>query len=151
MDFFDRLNIKAEKDGIVKRVVGGVILNERNEILLLKRREDDFMGGIYEIPSGNLENDESIQDGLIREIKEETAYDVSNIGVFINTFDYLSGSGKKSRQFNFEVKVSGYDEIFLTEHDEYKWVSFDEMKSMSDVTDELKYTLCIFEYNKSKK
>ena len=34
------------------------------------------MGGILELPSGNLECGETIQEGLIREVKEETGYDV---------------------------------------------------------------------------
>ncbi|MDD2495534.1 MAG: NUDIX hydrolase, partial [Tissierellia bacterium] len=99
MDFFEVLEDKVKKDGIAKRVSAGVIMNEKNEILLLKRRDDDFMGGIYELPSGNVDLGESIQEGLVREIKEETDLNVDEIGMYINTFDYLSGSGKKSRQF----------------------------------------------------
>ncbi len=148
MNFFETLNKKAEKDEIVKRIAGGIIYNKQGEVLLLKRREDDFMGGIYELPSGNLEGNETIEQGLIREIKEETGLDVKNIGKFVNTFDYLSGSGKKSRQFNLEVETESTDNVFLTEHDEYKWMNYEEIELEDNITDEVKYAVAISKYNR---
>ena len=37
MDFFEDLEKKGKKDGIMKRIAGGIISNENNEILFLKR------------------------------------------------------------------------------------------------------------------
>ena len=148
MNFFETLNKKAEKDEIVKRIAGGIIYNDEGKILLLKRRADDFMGGILELPSGNLEGNETIQEGLIREVKEETGLNVKNIGKFVNTFDYLSGSGKKSRQFNLEVEVESTDNVFLTEHDDYAWLSYDEIEIEGNITDEVKYAVAISKYNR---
>ncbi|MBQ8044139.1 MAG: NUDIX hydrolase [Clostridia bacterium] len=148
MNFFETLNKKAEKDEIVKRIAGGIIYNNEGRILLLKRRADDFMGGILELPSGNLEGNETIQEGLIREVKEETGLNVKNIGKFVNTFDYLSGSGKKSRQFNLEVEVESTDNVFLTEHDDYAWLSYDEIETEENITDEVKYAVAISKYNR---
>lgn len=150
MNFFEVLNKKANKDEIVKRIAGGIIYNNEGKILLLKRKADDFMGGIFELPSGNLEGNETIEEGLIREIKEETALNVKRIGSFVNTFDYLSGSGKKSRQFNLEVEVESVDKVFLTEHDDYKWMSYDEIEKEANITDEVKYVIAISKYNKEQ-
>jgi 8-oxo-dGTP diphosphatase len=147
MSFFKELIDKANKDGIIKKIAGGVIINDSQEVLLLKRKADDFMGGILELPSGNLEQGESIDGGLIREIKEETGIDVDRIEMYIDSFDYLSGSGKKSREFNFAVKVKNYNNIVLTEHDEYRWVKLSEVKNEEKVTDEVKNTLAILKYN----
>ena len=148
MFFFDSIEEKAKKDGIQKRIAGGIITNEEGKVLFLKRKTDDFMGGIFELPSGNIELGEKISDGLIREIKEETNLDVTQIGLFINTFDYLSRSGKMSRQFNFEVKADCKSEIFLTEHDEYKWLTFEEILNEKTITEEVKYSIEIYKYNK---
>ena len=150
MDFFEKLEKKARIDEIVKLVAGAIILNQENEILFLKRREDDFMGGILELPSGVVEKGEKINEGLEREVKEETNLDIDKLGIFVNTFDYLSSSGKKSRQFTFEVKVMKNEDIFLTEHDEYKWLNYNEIKENENITDEVKYAIEIFRYNKSK-
>lgn len=150
MDFFEDLEKKGKKDGIMKRIAGGIISNENNEILFLKRKSDDFMGGILELPSGNVEEKETIDQGLIREVKEETGLEINKIGMFINTFDYLSRSGKKSRQYNFEVIVKKSDNIFLTEHDEYRWLSYEEIQKSNEVTDEVKYSILIYKYNKTR-
>ena len=147
MKFYDYLIEKAKKDGIQKFVVGGVITNSLNQVLILTRKTDDFMGGIKELPSGNLESEETIYNGLKREIKEETNLDLKNVKSYINSFDYLSSSGKKARQFNFLVYVNNNFDIKLTEHDKYDWISFDEISSQKEITDEVKNTLQIAHFN----
>ena len=52
------------------------------------------MGEVYELPSGNVGENDIIKEG-VRETKEKNALDVKNIGMFVNTFDYLSESSKK--------------------------------------------------------
>ncbi len=149
MNFFENIEIKAKQDEIVKRVAGAIITNVVGKILLLQRPLDDFMGGILELPSGNVEAGEAINQGLVREVKEETNLDTRTIGMFINSFDYLSSSGKKSRQFNFEVKVENYENIILTEHDNYVWLDYEEVRNNERITDEVKYTIEIYNYNKN--
>ena len=129
----------AIKDGIEKPVVGAVIQNEKNEFLLLKRPSNDFMGGINELPSGNLEEGESLKEGLIREVKEETNLNLKNILRYLGHFDYKSGSGKKARQFNFLIQVEK-GEIKLTEHDGYIWAPKDSTE-FKKVTDSVKKIL----------
>lgn len=138
---------KAKEDGIEKIVVGGVITNENNEVLILKRNSDDFLGGIDELPSGKLEAGESIFEGLQREIKEETNLDVDKIYGYIDFFDYLSSSGKKTRQFNFWVKTKSVDNIKLTEHDEYKWLSLEECHNDEKITPKTMTTIVICGFN----
>ena len=148
MKFENVLIEKAKEDGIEKLVVGGVIFNDENKCLILGRKADDFMGGIDEIPSGKLEKGEGLFDALIREVKEESNLDVTQIVSYINYFDYLSGSGKKSRQYNFVVKVNNYDDIKLTEHNEFKWQSLDEFNSNNPITSKTLFTLNIAYFNK---
>lgn len=147
MELYKYLENKAKEEGINKIVVGAVITNQDDKILLMKRKQDDFMGGIYEIPGGNSEQEENIYDTLEREIKEETNFDLKKVNSYINYFDYLSGSGKKCRQFNFKVEVTG-GPLVLTEHDEYKWVSLDEVEKQN-ISDELKECLFIYRFNKN--
>ena len=70
MKFYDYLIERGKEDGIEKNVVGAIILNDKNEILVMSRKVDDFMGGIDELPSGNMEKGENIYDALVREVKE---------------------------------------------------------------------------------
>lgn len=147
MYFYDVLIEQGKKDGIIKNIVGGIILNSNNEFLLVTRRPDDFYGGIDELPSGNIESGETIYDALVREVKEETNLDVEQLESYINSFDYDSRSGKKSREYNFKVKVKSTNNIKLTEHDDYKWQSINEVRKNPKITDSVKYTLEIYYFN----
>jgi 8-oxo-dGTP diphosphatase len=74
-------------------------------VLLLKRPANDFMGGIFELPSGKVEPGEDLKPALAREVEEETGLTVAVAMAYLGRFDYTSGSGKKSRQFDFVVTV----------------------------------------------
>lgn len=147
MKFYDLLIEKGKEEGIIKNVVGAIVLNENNEVLIMSRKADDFMGGIDELPSGNMESGEKVYDALVREVKEETNLDIESVTSYINSFDYISGSGKKARQFNFAVTVKSTDDVKLTEHDSYKWMSIDEARNSAKITDEVKFVLEIYYFN----
>ena len=56
----------------------------------MSRKTDDFMGGIDELPSGNMEQGENIYEALVREVKEETGLNVKEI-IYLNwIFKYES-------------------------------------------------------------
>lgn len=147
MKFYDLLIEKGKEDGIVKNVVGGIVLDEENNVLILTRKTCDFMGGIDELPSGNVENGESLYDGLVREVKEETNLDVEDICCYVDSFDYISSSGKKTRQFNFVTRVKNVENIKLSEHDAYKWMSIEDARNNPKITDEVKCTLETYFFN----
>jgi mutator protein MutT len=127
----ERLSAEAEKDSVQQLVVGAVVQHD-GKVLLLKRPDDDFMGGIFELPSGKVEPGEALDVALIREVKEETGLDVAGIREYLGHFDYQSGSGKKSRQFNFAVDVSASEPVVLQEHDSYLWAELSEEPPVTD-------------------
>lgn len=119
-NLIEKLTRKAKEDNVKKIVVGALILKSK-KLLVLKRKDEDFMGGIYEIPSGNLKQGEDLLEGLKREIKEETNFDLLEVVEYIDRFDYLSKSGKKARQFNFYVRIKP-GKVVLSEHTDYAWI-----------------------------
>ncbi|KAE9548262.1 hypothetical protein FO519_008526 [Halicephalobus sp. NKZ332] len=116
----------ASDEGISRFVVGGVIWKE-NKVLVLKRAANDFMGGIYELPSGKVEENEDLIHALRREILEETGLKVIDAN-YISYFDYNSKSGRRTRQFNYNIIVEG-DQVKLSEeHEDAAWVAMDDLK-----------------------
>jgi len=117
--------VKAREDQIEKLVTGSIIM--RNDMFLLVKRvaDDDMFGGLWEIPSGGVDAGETFVEGLVREQKEETGTDVLEVVEYVNSLDYLSGSGKKARQLNCIVRVDIHQPITLEpeEHNQYTWVS----------------------------
>lgn len=144
MDFFGNLEFNAKQDGVDKIVVGAIITNEYGDIFIARRKKNDFMGGYYEIPGGNAELGETIYDTLVREIKEETNLDIKRVISYVNYFDYVSDSGKKSRQFNFAVEVESLNNIILTEHDYYEWIKIDDLEKIDKMSNEVKEVLLTY-------
>ncbi|CAM4042097.1 NUDIX domain-containing protein [Nocardia ninae] len=126
----------AERDQVQQLVVGAVVAHD-GKVLLLQRPADDFMGGIWELPSGKVDPGETLDQALIREVKEETGLDIAGIRKYLGEFDYQSGSGKKSRQFNFTVDVIDPEPVELTEHDAYTWTSLSEDPPVTDAVREV--------------
>ena len=147
MELYELLIKKGKQEGIIKNVVGAIIFNEKNQVLIMSRKTDDFMGGIDELPSGNMEQEENIYEALVREVKEETNLDVVNVKSYIGNFDYISGSGKKARQYNFVLDVKNTENIILTEHDKYNWLTIEEIRKSGKITDEVKYIVEICYFN----
>ena len=138
---YDYLLEKAKEEKIEKNVVGAVIANRQGKILIMSRKSDDFMGGIDELPSGNMEIGEDILTALSREVKEETNCELNEISYYIDSFDYKSRSGKNARQYNFAIKVNETDNIVLTEHDSYSWQTVEEIINNPKITHEVKNTI----------
>jgi 8-oxo-dGTP diphosphatase len=135
-ELLEQLTAEAERDGVQQLVVGAVVQHD-SKVLLLQRPEDDFMGGIFELPSGKVEPGEALDTALVREVAEETGLSVSAIRDYLGSFDYQSGSGKKSRQFNFAVDVAAPEPVTLQEHDAYAWTALTEEPPVTDAVKEV--------------
>ncbi|MEU8580132.1 NUDIX hydrolase [Streptomyces abikoensis] len=119
-DLLDDLARTAAQDSIEKTVVGAVITDPDGRVLLLHRPADDYLGGLWELPSGGVEPGESLTEALRREVAEETGLIVTAVDDYLGHFDYRSGSGRRTRQFNFTAAVTGQT-VKLTEHDAHLW------------------------------
>jgi len=139
MNFYEDLIKDAQMAGIKRYVVGAVIQKD-SLVLLLKRPKDDFMGGIYELPSGKVEDDESLDSALYREVEEETGLRIREIKRYLGYFDYESESGEKTRQFNFVITVEEPIKIRLKEHDDFIWVNKNRLH-LYPITDSVKKIL----------
>jgi 8-oxo-dGTP diphosphatase len=118
---FEDLLAATRAAGINRIVVGALILRN-NAILLLERRKDDYLGGIVEIPSGEVEQGETLSQALEREIEEEAGLRVVSINGYLGSFDYPSKSGRRTRQLNFLVNVRS-SAVILSEHETFAWVA----------------------------
>lgn len=66
-------------------VIDGVVINQKNEVLLVKRGIEPGYGK-WALPGGYLDWDESLEEGVIREVKEETGIE-TKIERMLNFYD----------------------------------------------------------------
>lgn len=144
--FYNKLVETAQSQGVQRYVVGAVIAKD-SAILILQRPKDDFMGGIYELPSGKVEEGETLDIALNREVEEETGLKIKEIVNYLGYFDYESKSGKKTRQLNFAVAVHEPLEIKLSEHDNYALVDKNNL-GQYHITESVKNIMNLFWGNK---
>ena len=83
------------------------------------------------MPGGAVEPDESFQEAILREVKEETGLEVRKVNGYLGSFDYEDERGEKTRCFNYAVEVSGPFQVELSEHDHYTWASKDNLNQLS--------------------
>ena len=110
--------------------VRGIIKNDSNEILIVKRhpksRTDPEM---WELPGGKVEKGEHFVDALVREIKEETNLD-AEVGDFCEAIqnDY---SHKRTVQLMMYLEDVRGDVEISDEHTEYMWASIEKIKTLN--------------------
>ena len=63
--------MSSNKKTIEEEVVVGILLNKNGQILITKRRNNQFMPGYWELPGGKIEVGENKKDSLKRELFEE--------------------------------------------------------------------------------
>ena len=72
----------------IVKVVGAIIENN-NEILCALRSKDMSLPMLWEFPGGKIEEGESVNEAIVREIKEELDCDIEAISIFNdNTHEY---------------------------------------------------------------
>ena len=107
-----------------KLKVTAAVLAMDGKFLIAKRKKDDVLGGLWEFPGGKIEDGETAEECLAREIKEE-------LDITIEVGELITSNRHKYPHGYFELiayrvkYISG--EIVLNDHDDFKWVTVDEM------------------------
>jgi 8-oxo-dGTP diphosphatase len=116
---------QALADGVQKHVVGAYVVVDGKLLLLQRSGLETFLPNLVELPSGRIEKGETLLGALHREMLEETGLSIESVDRYINSFDYLSGSGERARQYNFIVTVAKPYAVRLNpeEHAAYYWVN----------------------------
>ena len=112
------------------RVVAAIIkaTNEYGEpiIFATQRGYGDLKGG-WEFPGGKIEEGESPQEALVREIKEELETEII-VGELIDTIEYDYPTFHLSMDCFWAEIVSG--DLVLKEHEAAKWLVKEELDSV---------------------
>ncbi len=125
----DSIRRQALKDGVT-HFATGIAVFQNGKLLVVRRvAYDDFLAGEWELPGGGVDVGETIEQGAIRELKEETNLDTDKVLGTFEGFDYTTPKKPKVRQINFKMSTKPGDMV-LTEHDAFKWITADEIPGL---------------------
>jgi len=112
-------------------VVKALILNRTLKKALVIRRcpEDNIGRGLWESAGGKVENEETLEEVIIREVSEETGLNVVPERFLYASLDEING---KKIIFIVYLCFTSDEKVTLCaeEHTEYRWVDKNECKSL---------------------
>jgi 8-oxo-dGTP diphosphatase len=122
-------------------VACGVIFKDGHFLICQKGKDENF--GLWEFPGGKLKNGESLMDCISREINEELGLDIVafsqiisyDIGNYI--LHFIRCSLKETNQ-----------EIQLTEHIDFRWITKSEVGNYCFIDGDKKFVEYIRQFEK---
>lgn len=139
-----RLYFVREDIGVLKKrflelcspitAAGGIIFNEKEEILFIKRN------GLWDLPKGKIDKGESPEECAYREVKEETG--VKNLNIIrsgeITYHIYLLNGELILKDTHWFLMKAPSDQHFLPQHKEnitqVKWMHREAFKKVQEET-----------------
>ena len=116
----------------IRPAASAIIINNKKQLLLLQRKDNQK----WAIPGGTLEYTESIEECLLREVKEETGLSVEILKVFKIYSDpeviieYLDGEIRREFNIVFLVKPI-LDKILIDDESfQYAWIDINKVHLM---------------------
>ncbi len=130
----------------------GVIINEKGEVLILREAssyEEGTNVGRWQIPGGRINPGEHFEDGLKREVREETGLDVVEV-----LFPIYHGEWRPTIKdvptqiiaLYMVCRTKATDTKLSEEHDEARWIQPQSVTQYDMVAPEDKVILRLFEW-----
>lgn len=110
-------------------VVGAIIENEENEILCALRSDRMPSTGFWEFPGGKMEQGETIQQTIVREIKEELNCEISPQESIYDDYTY-EYEHLIVRLITVKCKIISGEPV-PTEHEKLEWVKKPELMKLN--------------------
>ena len=125
------------------RVVAAIIIHE-DKVFATQRGYGEFKGG-WEFPGGKIEEGETPQEALVREIKEELNVEIE-VGELLDVVEYDYPNFHLSMDC-FICKIKS-GELVLNEHEAAKWLTKETLDSVEWLPADLGLVEKISEYIK---
>ncbi len=118
--------VKAPKKKVPHLIVGAAVVeNRKGEVLIAQRRNEDMLGGLWEFPGGKQESGETIQQCIVRELKEELGINIE-VGDFLVTVKHAYSHFTMEMHTYFAKIKSGRPRPI--ECQDYRWVKISALR-----------------------
>ncbi len=117
----------------MKLLVGvkALIVNQNKVLLLREASYDEGINeGKWDVPGGRINPEESIIEGLRREVREESGLEIDLgevLGVF-DTFSMIKGEECHIVRIFYKAEAKSTEIVLSDDHDAYAWVTLEDLK-----------------------
>lgn len=117
----------------LRHVVLHAILEKEGELLLVKRDGPVLDTGKWSLPAGYLDRDETVTQGVIREVKEETGWDAEIISLFrINSNPDRPHEDRQNVALDFILRPIAQTGQPDKENSKIEWIAIDDLLPFED-------------------
>lgn len=115
-----------------------ILKNDKNEMLILKARDNGAFAGFYDLPGGRIDDNEFDVD-LLKIMKREVTEEIGNVEVSIIPKPVATGRARLIKldykgdplrvlYIFYEAHYQGGEIVISEEHTGYKWIKLTEVK-----------------------
>lgn len=114
----------------------------QGKALIAQRALDDsFLPGYWEQVGGKVDEGETQEEGIIREVQEEAGIEVKPIRPY-NTFEYTHRDGRAMCEYAYICELMSEPNIVLSEeHQAYRWITLEELRTVEQMSDEMRVVI----------
>ena len=107
--------------------VVAAILQKEDKILIARKKQGKPLAGYFEFPGGKIEEGETPEESLIRELMEEMNIKIA-VKEYIGESIYDYGNDKVISLLGYTAEIID-GEIKLSDHDIYEWVTLEQINN----------------------
>lgn len=107
--------------------VVAAILQKEDKILIARKKQGKPLAGYFEFPGGKIEEGETPEESLIRELMEEMNIKIA-VKEYIGESVYDYGNNKVISLLGYTAEIID-GEIKLSDHDIYEWVTLEQINN----------------------
>lgn len=107
--------------------VVAAILQKEDKILIARKKQGKPLAGYFEFPGGKIEEGETPEESLIRELMEEMNIKIA-VKEYIGESIYDYGNDKVISLLGYTAEIID-GEIKLSDHDRYEWVTLEQINN----------------------
>ncbi|MFB6181686.1 MAG: NUDIX hydrolase [Candidatus Magasanikbacteria bacterium] len=112
----------------------GIVFNSSDEVLLIKKQNDqEIAGGEWLLPGGTVEYEENVEQTLVRELKEETNLETKSLNL-ITTKKMMIGESHWLGVY-YRVRVKDEKKLKNREPEKHERVDFYELDNIPEFKD----------------
>lgn len=110
-------------------IIASCCIKDKNKILFVEEKKEEVKGK-WNLPGGKVKYNEDIKQAAIREIKEETGYDIEIENILLMQ-NYVNDKGVMLIiYFNAILKDKTQEKYRVSEINNVKWLSLNEIKEI---------------------